>query len=250
MQRSASTGHLRDPAQRDRRRERRGQSRLQPPHPGRGRRARLLGRLVRAAPGAHRRRSRSSCGSGPSQGHRDPDDPEVWALAVSDFRSSVGTPPSSVCWSRWRCTRTPTSAAPTSAVRLVTDIGHGQRRAEPRLGNLIRLHRPIEDWRVMAEATLPYANYWHVKNYQRDEDGPPTVTCRAGADGVGHHQLPRGRPDGASANGFQGAFCMRALRRRRAQRERHQPRLPAAAGAAEDRRLCPRRPPSVRQVVR
>jgi sugar phosphate isomerase/epimerase len=39
----------------------------------------------------------------------------------------------------------------------------------PDVANLIRLHRPVEDWRELYAKTLPYANYWHVKNYTRDE---------------------------------------------------------------------------------
>ncbi|MEJ1229724.1 MAG: hypothetical protein WDM88_02365 [Galbitalea sp.] len=40
----------------------------------------------------------------------------------------------------------------------------------PDTGNLLRLHRPVEDWYELLERTLPFANFWHVKNYQRDED--------------------------------------------------------------------------------
>ena len=34
----------------------------------------------------------------------------------------------------------------------------------------MRLHGAVEDWWEVAGRTLPYANYWHVKNYTRDED--------------------------------------------------------------------------------
>ncbi|MCA4133949.1 sugar phosphate isomerase/epimerase [Arthrobacter sp. M4] len=57
-----------------------------------------------------------------------------------------------------------------SSVQLVEDIGLSNVGLNPDLGNLIRLHRPIEDWREMVRKTMPYANYWHVKNYIRDED--------------------------------------------------------------------------------
>ena len=40
----------------------------------------------------------------------------------------------------------------------------------PDIGNFIRLHRPIEPAQDMLDKVLPYANYWHVKNYLRDED--------------------------------------------------------------------------------
>ena len=57
-----------------------------------------------------------------------------------------------------------------SSVQLVQDIGLANVGINPDIGNLIRLHRPIEDWREMVAKTLPYSNYWHMKNYIRDED--------------------------------------------------------------------------------
>lgn len=57
-----------------------------------------------------------------------------------------------------------------SAVRLVQDIGMDNVGLNPDIGNLVRLHRPIEPWWELVEKTLPYANFWHVKNYARDED--------------------------------------------------------------------------------
>jgi sugar phosphate isomerase/epimerase len=57
-----------------------------------------------------------------------------------------------------------------SSVQFVQDIGMSNVGLNPDLGNLIRLHRPIEDWRDMVAKTLPYSNYWHMKNYIRDED--------------------------------------------------------------------------------
>ena len=57
-----------------------------------------------------------------------------------------------------------------SSVQLVQDIGLANVGLNPDLGNLIRLHRPIEDWREMVAKTMPYSNYWHMKNYIRDED--------------------------------------------------------------------------------
>ena len=57
-----------------------------------------------------------------------------------------------------------------SAVRLVHDIGEANVGLNPDLGNLIRLHRPIEDFQAAVAACLPVSNYWHVKSYFRDED--------------------------------------------------------------------------------
>lgn len=58
-----------------------------------------------------------------------------------------------------------------SSVKFVRDVDHPAVGLNPDLGNLQRLHRPVERWEVMAEKTLPYVNYWHVKNYFRTEDG-------------------------------------------------------------------------------
>ena len=57
-----------------------------------------------------------------------------------------------------------------SSVRLVTEVGLDNVGLNPDVGNLIRLHRPIDDWQETLADTLPYANYWHVKNYSRDEN--------------------------------------------------------------------------------
>ncbi|WP_417374505.1 sugar phosphate isomerase/epimerase family protein [Glutamicibacter protophormiae] len=56
------------------------------------------------------------------------------------------------------------------AVRLVEEIGLDNVGLNPDIGNLVRLHRPIESWWDLVEKTLPYANFWHMKNYFRDED--------------------------------------------------------------------------------
>lgn len=57
-----------------------------------------------------------------------------------------------------------------SSVRLVEEIGLDNVGLNPDIGNLVRLHRPVEPWWEIVEKTLPYANFWHVKNYARDED--------------------------------------------------------------------------------
>lgn len=57
-----------------------------------------------------------------------------------------------------------------SSVKLTEEIGLDNVGLNPDIGNLVRLHRPIEDWQKLVEATVPYANFWHVKNYFRDEN--------------------------------------------------------------------------------
>jgi sugar phosphate isomerase/epimerase len=105
------------------------------------------------------------------EGHKDPvGDAGAWGAAVARFRelgrhaAEVG-----VLMSLEMYEDTYLGSA-SSAVRLVEDIGLENVGLNPDIGNLVRLHRPVEDWRVLVHQTLPYANYWHVKNYFRDED--------------------------------------------------------------------------------
>jgi len=101
----------------------------------------------------------------------DPDDSDVRALAVKRLRelgkhaADVGLPMS---LEMYEDTYLGTA---DSAVQLIEEIGLENVGLNPDIGNLIRLHRPIGDWLEMHEKTLPYANYWHMKNYARDEAG-------------------------------------------------------------------------------
>ena len=98
------------------------------------------------------------------------DDPADWDLAVARLRElgrharDVGV---IVSLEMYEDTFLGTA---DSSVRLVQDIGLDNVGLNPDIGNLVRLHRPIESWREIVEKTLPYANFWHVKNYARDED--------------------------------------------------------------------------------
>jgi sugar phosphate isomerase/epimerase len=56
------------------------------------------------------------------------------------------------------------------AVRFVQDVDMPNVGLNPDLGNLVRLHRPIEDIPTMFEKVLPHTNFWHIKNYLRDEE--------------------------------------------------------------------------------
>lgn len=95
-----------------------------------------------------------------------------------------------------------------SAVRLVEDIGHDAVGLNPDLGNLFRLHREIESFDEAVRLTLPVANYWHVKNYYRDED--PTT----GAFVSMPAPMESGNADYRTAiktaldAGFTGPFCV------------------------------------------
>lgn len=57
-----------------------------------------------------------------------------------------------------------------SSVDLITAIDLPNVGLNPDIGNIVRLHRPVEDWRTMVANMAPYTNYWHMKNYFRDED--------------------------------------------------------------------------------
>jgi sugar phosphate isomerase/epimerase len=105
------------------------------------------------------------------EGYKDPvKDPEAWGNAVTRLRE-LGTHAADlgILLSLELYEDTYLGSA-DSAVRLVEDIGLRNVGINPDVGNLIRLHRPIEDWREAFHKVLPYTNYWHVKNYSRDED--------------------------------------------------------------------------------
>ncbi|WP_411375092.1 sugar phosphate isomerase/epimerase family protein [Arthrobacter sp. MPF02] len=105
------------------------------------------------------------------EGHKDPlEDRETWGNAVVRLRE-LGRHAAEVdvllSLEMYEDTYLGTA---DSSVRLVQDIGLANVGLNPDLGNLVRLHRPVEDWRELVAKTLPYANYWHMKNYYRDED--------------------------------------------------------------------------------
>jgi sugar phosphate isomerase/epimerase len=102
-------------------------------------------------------------------GAQDPEDRETWDLAVARLRqlgkhaAEVGL---QLSLEMYEDTYLGTAE---SAVRLVEEIGLPNVGINPDVGNLVRLHRPVEDWLDCYARTLPFANYWHVKNYLRDE---------------------------------------------------------------------------------
>lgn len=106
-----------------------------------------------------------------AQGATDPvGDTVTWNLAVSRIRElGEHAAAAGVLVSLEQYEDTYLGTA-DSAVAFVEAVGHPSVGLNPDLGNLIRLHRPIENWEQMLLKTLPHANYWHVKNYFRDED--------------------------------------------------------------------------------
>lgn len=105
-----------------------------------------------------------------AQGHVDPDDPEVRALAVSRLQELGRHAAELGLLLSLELYEDTYLGTADSAVRLVEEIGLPNVGLNPDVGNLIRLHRPVESWLELYEKTLPYSNYWHIKNYARDED--------------------------------------------------------------------------------
>jgi sugar phosphate isomerase/epimerase len=106
-----------------------------------------------------------------AEGHKDdPDDREAWALAVARLRELGRHAAELGLLMSLEMYEDTYLGTGDSAVRLVEEIGLRNVGLNPDLGNLVRLHRPIEPWQELVEKTLPWANFWHVKNYARDED--------------------------------------------------------------------------------
>lgn len=100
----------------------------------------------------------------------DPSTEPSWAAAVDGFQrigkraAQLGV---TISLEMYEDTYLGTSA---SSVRLIQDINLANVGLNPDIGNIVRLHRPIEPWEEMLATMLPYTNYWHMKNYYRDFD--------------------------------------------------------------------------------
>ncbi|MBW9109145.1 sugar phosphate isomerase/epimerase family protein [Microbacterium ureisolvens] len=144
-----------------------------------------------------------------ADGHRDPfGDDDAWALAVGRLRElGRHADEAGLLLSLEMYEHTFLGSA-ESSVRLVEDIGLDAVGLNPDIGNLIRLHEPVEDWRAIAEATMPYANFWHVKNYSRDEDAAAglysTVPTSLELGVINYREAVKI----ALRNGFQGIICV------------------------------------------
>ncbi|MGI5191022.1 sugar phosphate isomerase/epimerase family protein [Promicromonospora sp. CA-289599] len=94
-----------------------------------------------------------------------------------------------------------------SAVQLIEEIGLPEVGLNPDIANLVRLHRPVEPWQELVEKTLPYTNFWHVKNYSRDEDPERDAYLAVPAPMQFGLIDYRSAFRTALANGFQGVIC-------------------------------------------
>ena len=103
-------------------------------------------------------------------GVRNPDDPAVYALAVERTRelgkhaAELGI---ELALEMYEDTYIGTA---DGAVKFVNDVDVPAVGINADIGNLVRLHRPVEHWASMIDKLMPYAKYWHVKNYMRIED--------------------------------------------------------------------------------
>ncbi len=103
-------------------------------------------------------------------GPRDANDAATWQLAVDRLRelgrhaAELGL---ELSLEMYEDTLLGSAA---SAVRLVADIDLDNVGLNPDLGNLYRLHQPIEDFQAAVVACVPVSNYWHIKSYLRDEE--------------------------------------------------------------------------------
>ena len=103
-------------------------------------------------------------------GTRNPDDPEIYRKAVARIRelgqhaAQVGV---EISLEMYEDTYV---GSADEAIRFVSDVDLPGVGINADIGNLIRLHRPVEHWLSMIDKLVPYAKYWHVKNYIRIED--------------------------------------------------------------------------------
>ena len=139
-------------------------------------------------------------------GYHDAEDPELWQLAVSRFAelgrhgAEVGV---HLSLEMYEDTYLGTA---DSSVKFLNDIGSDHVWLNPDIGNIQRLHRPVEHWQAMVEKTVPHARYWHVKNYFRTEDATTGAIVTAPAPmelGVINY---RSAVRQAIAAGFDGTF--------------------------------------------
>lgn len=103
-------------------------------------------------------------------GWHDDESPEVRARAASLIRELAGHAQNNgqqITLEMYEDTYVGTA---DGAVAFLEEVDHPACGLNPDIGNFVRLHRPLEPVQNMLDKLLPHANYWHVKNYLRDED--------------------------------------------------------------------------------
>jgi sugar phosphate isomerase/epimerase len=97
----------------------------------------------------------------------------------------------------------------TDAARLVADVGAPNLGLNPDLANLYREPRELgETWQETLRRSLPYMNYWHVKNFRRAPVWPagpfvtfPTAMADGDIDYAEAFQM-------AASAGYSGPICI------------------------------------------
>lgn len=97
---------------------------------------------------------------------------------------------------------------PAQAIALMKAIDLPNVGLNPDIGNLVRLHRPVEHWEQMHLDTLPFSNYWHVKNYLRDFDPRTGAYFSAPAPAESGYIDYRRVIEIALESGFTGPICV------------------------------------------
>lgn len=143
-----------------------------------------------------------------ADGPHDSDDRQTWTMAVGRLRE-LGSHAASVglvlSLEMYEDTLLGTA---DSAVRLINDIGQDAVGLNPDLGNLYRLHRPVEPFLEAMAKCAPYTNYWHVKNYYRLEDFASGTVMSVPAPMDSGTMNYRKAVKIALHAGFTGAFCV------------------------------------------
>lgn len=103
-------------------------------------------------------------------GAKNPDDASIWQKGVSRIRELGRHAEELGIELALEMYEDTYIGSADSAVRFVTDVGLSNVGINADLGNLIRLHRPVEHWQEMMAKVAPFTKYWHVKNYNRTED--------------------------------------------------------------------------------
>jgi len=105
-----------------------------------------------------------------AEGWHDDQSPEVRSRAASLIRELAEHAQSNGQQITLEMYEDPYVGTADGAIQFLEEVGHEACGLNPDIGNFVRLHRPLEPVQDMLDKLLPYTNYWHVKNYLRDED--------------------------------------------------------------------------------
>lgn len=137
-------------------------------------------------------------------GRKDPEDSDTWSVAVTRTQEIGNRAKELGLGLSLEIYEDTLLGSPSSSIRFLQDVGMSNVGLNPDIGNLIRLDREVSDWKEMLEATLPFTNYWHVKNYTRESTDNGASTKPASLeDGVIDYAQALEMADGF---GFEGVI--------------------------------------------